>query len=191
MARGLWRKNGSDDFSTYDARGFWGKLSGGTSWLPVKEAWAVRNGAWQKFWPPDQTFTSFTVWVSSGEVGYTVSDVSWELITDVPGTVTIQRKAPGGAWTDWITGQAKADYLSKQLLAPTRAAAGTWTYRALFIPTNEPTYITYSPEDTVSLTVPSIIFALTQQLARCTTPTATSRGPQRRTSLGLSPFSGS
>ena len=157
MARKISRKNGA---AWGTAKGLWGTVDG-VSWLPAKKAWANHAGAWAQVWPPDMAFTSFAVTATTGEVGYTSSLISWNINTSVPGTVSIQRLAPGGSWTDINTGLAVSGSYTQTPLAPANSAAGTWTYRAVFIPTYDPTWLTYSSTDTVSLTWATVTLTVT------------------------------
>jgi hypothetical protein len=157
MARKISRANGA---SWGTGKGMWGTIDGVT-WLPAKKAWAADGGTWKQVWPPDQAFTSFAVTATSAEPGTTSSLISWAIDTSVPGTVSIQRKTPAGVWSDVYTGQPLSGSQTLNPLIPTQGSAGTWQFRAAFIPTHDPTFITYSALDNVTVTVPSVTLTVT------------------------------
>lgn len=157
MARKISRANGA---SWGTGKGLWGTIDH-ASWLPAKKAWANNAGVWTQVWPPDMAFTSFAVTATTAEPGYGSSLISWAIDTSVPGTVSIQRKTPAGVWSDVYTGQPISGSQTLNPLIPTQGAAGTWQFRAVFIPTHDPAWLVYSALDNVTVTVPAATLTVT------------------------------
>lgn len=156
MARKISRVNGA---AWGTGKGLWGNLNG--TWLVAKKAWANDGGVWKQVWPPDMTFTSFNVTATSAEPGYGSSLISWAIDTSVPGTVTIQRKTSSGVWSDVYTGQPLSGSQTLDPLIPTQAFGGVWQFRAVFIPTHDPSWLVYSTADNVTVTVPTTSLTVT------------------------------